>query len=528
MIRRPTILWTIALVLCCLMPLYSVDVNVSELDAIAEVDIDWENFEGPVADPDTAAAIAGIGVFLGEPEMSEVDDAPDERDYFGKYRVVRSVTDEDGLDADVFYILEDAEVNHIDALRLIVSGYLQQQYGYTSADAALIARYLTIYNAVHRGDLEFFSDRYTASVAGLLTTSGVGIAQTFREWPGQTEIVIPLTDDADGLDALDPGQLLDPDVISLLREREDMSLEERRQLVDLVDRVIEEQEQAIEEAEEAIEEEQQQIDQEQDRIEREREEISEQRDTADADEQEQIEEREDELDQQQDELAEREEELEEQREEVREQQEEVEQAREQAEEEREQIATDTEEVVQREEAEEQEGQEEQQEQDQAEEATPQTPVYFLRVAQPDGAAEPVAELVQVLPATGELVSDDGIANIRGRRLLTLGGQRLAIIGSGSSASLALIDLESFAISVEGEDEIFPGSALTVHNNEIFAVLRDEGAWHLGRFSNDLSLIERSAVEVEPYTYIQVEGPEVWIQASDGTISSLSIQGLDEE
>jgi hypothetical protein len=77
-----------------------------------------------------------------------------------------------------------------------------------------------------------------------------------------TQIVIPLRGDrvAGDLDAVDPTQLIDAEVIAELRTRADLGIEDRKAIIAFIERVIEERTEVIAEERAAIEEEQQAID----------------------------------------------------------------------------------------------------------------------------------------------------------------------------------------------------------------------------------------------------------------------------
>jgi hypothetical protein len=67
-------------------------------------------------------------------------------------------------------------------------------YSYTTREADAVAIYITYYNAVYRGDTNFFSERYVPAVMKHLTKQNAGIATHYKEWPGNTAIIIPLTE----------------------------------------------------------------------------------------------------------------------------------------------------------------------------------------------------------------------------------------------------------------------------------------------------------------------------------------------
>ena len=60
-----------------------------------------------------------------------------------------------------------------------------------------------------------------------LEAETVGLARSYRDWAGATQIVIPLTDDTRSPGALDTSALGDEQVVQELQQRDDRGVEER-------------------------------------------------------------------------------------------------------------------------------------------------------------------------------------------------------------------------------------------------------------------------------------------------------------
>ncbi|MDR1247891.1 MAG: hypothetical protein LBK63_01185, partial [Treponema sp.] len=164
------------------------------------------NYEGPQSRIETRAQIRGIGYALGVAVRAGAVAPGDTARYF----VIHSVSDPEGtkLDADILGLGTAAAVDHIRNLRLIIQGYLEGAYDYGEQDAALLARYITIYNAVFRGNWNFFTSRYKTPVINNLTRENAGLSTRYDEWPGRSLIVIPLqTALAGSLSAIDTSTL---------------------------------------------------------------------------------------------------------------------------------------------------------------------------------------------------------------------------------------------------------------------------------------------------------------------------------
>ncbi|MDR3019617.1 MAG: hypothetical protein LBU66_01790, partial [Treponema sp.] len=129
------------------------------------------NYEGPHARIDTREQIRQLGVVLGRqisarnseiaPRLAAMP-VEQRREYsyrfetgaLSRYFIIHVMSAQDGnkIDADIFGVGVDAGVDHVRNLRTIIQGYLQNAYDYSERDAAVLAEYITIYNAVYRGN----------------------------------------------------------------------------------------------------------------------------------------------------------------------------------------------------------------------------------------------------------------------------------------------------------------------------------------------------------------------------------------
>ncbi|NIZ19755.1 P83/100 family protein [Entomospira culicis] len=195
-----------------------------ELEGIPTEGITFRNFDGVVVNPNTAAEIRGIGRALANLAGDAQMDGQIYR-YGNKYAIREAGDQEiDGkLSAAILYVNPDALVENVRNLRLIISGYLEGRFGYSTADADLLAYLLTMYNAYHRGDIEFFSARYKPAVMSDVTAQNAGLALSYDQWPGQTRLFIPLTFG---------GNLYIPDIVP---NPDDIDDQTRGDLADLIE-----------------------------------------------------------------------------------------------------------------------------------------------------------------------------------------------------------------------------------------------------------------------------------------------------
>jgi hypothetical protein len=215
-------------------------VNTNELQQ-GQGTVEFLNNTGPVSRVDTVSQIRNIGYEQGVAIRRGGSRSGPANRYF----VIHSVTAPDGqrMDADIFGLGASIGVDHIRNLRLIIQGYLEGAYNYSAQDARLLAQYVTVYNAVYRGNWNFFNVRYKQAVLQNLTPERVGLSLRFDEWPGRTLIVIPLGNASpDSLSAIDTSAISDKSVVDELREGSDQGLDTRKAMVELKEREADEAE----------------------------------------------------------------------------------------------------------------------------------------------------------------------------------------------------------------------------------------------------------------------------------------------
>ena len=216
---------------------FSVEVDEEEIKSINAEEVVFENYMGPHSIINTVEEIRAIGSTIGEQVSKNIDNAGT----FGspsKYSVIHAVDSaETGkLDADILILGANAKVDHIKNLRRIIAAYLTAAYGYSNADADTVATFVTVYNAVYRGNLEMFQKKYKKVVTDSLTKENTGIALSYRDWAGKTQLVIPLYDINGGLSTVDTSVISDKEVIKSMKDDDSKGIDERKQMVDIKER----------------------------------------------------------------------------------------------------------------------------------------------------------------------------------------------------------------------------------------------------------------------------------------------------
>ncbi len=239
-------------------PLLYAQVDSKELQSIGEREIIFENYTGNYDYKESVSSIEGIGKRLSDGLNN--DSAKKEYHYLNKYSVYHCISENeiDKFNADVISIDAGARVEHIRNVRLIISSYLVNQYRYSKKDAATLAYFITIYNAVYRQDLPYFQNNFKPVVLDYITAENAGLSLKFSEWPGKSRIVIPLSKNPQKgkAGALNTSELSNKDVINAAKaENDDMSIKERKDLVKIKEKEVKELESEIKKDKSAVEKE---------------------------------------------------------------------------------------------------------------------------------------------------------------------------------------------------------------------------------------------------------------------------------
>jgi len=496
------------------------------------------NYEGPHTRIDTREEIRQIGVVVGQsisnserglaPTLADMS-VESRREYSyrfnagatNRYFVIHSVSgpEDDKINADIFGLGVDAGVDHIRNLRWIIQGYLQAAYDYNVSDAALLAEYITIYNAVYRGNWDYFLSRYKTPVISNLTRERTGLSIRYDEWPGRTLIVIPLG--IGGLSAIDTSTISDRRVIEEMRQQDDQGVPQRQDMVDLKEREADQAEQRAQTEREAIRQEETQIVQERQEVAQERQEIAQERQRTREDleagritpeeastaqegltrREEVAQLREDDLDRQESEIGQR-------REEVARLEEFAEQKADEAQQDRQDIASDQQGAIVEEEG----------------------GFYGVTIERIDPAI--MGRIVRFSLTTGREIRRSPLNAIHSRTVAFIGGRIIAIAGEnvGSGAvRLVEINQNSLEMAKQGDDDIRSGSLLWVNGNDLYAITVNlaDNKCYLSRFDTNLVSRAKSAVAVHPQASVTIQQGRLLTQREDGSVIMLNPADLTE-
>ncbi len=479
----------ILIALSLLLPLAAQTVDETELGAVSGRTIEFINYVGPHDRIDTAEEIRDIGRRLGRAVASGTARSGE----VGRYSVIHAVDPSvpAGLDADIIILGEGARVDHIRNLRRIVAGYLEGAYSYSARDADTLAVFITIYNAVYRGDMAYFDSKYKQVVTRELTAVTAGLPLRWDEWAGRSRIVIPLSSRAGAgvIGSVDTTPISDkPTVESLTKEDERAAIEERQALVDIKERDVEQEKAAIEQEKGRIDREEQAIAGEKERVAAKEgaasagtitEKGAEQQASLSTSEAAKAEEAA---------IAAREEAVAQKKEEVAQREEAVAKKEDEIAKDRESIAQAQKDVIAGEVG-----------RAQAQDAAG---VALFELMDPN---QPYARIVLVDMATGQTLRRSEINTIRVPSVVDLGSAFAAVAGqstaTGGLVRLVRIEKADYAKVTQGSDDLFADTQLWKFGSSLYAVTRKGADWVIGRFDPATLELKATSAPISRYTFL---------------------------
>ncbi len=475
--------------LCAGIFLSAESVDKAELLKVKKDSVEFLNYEGPHSKIETAAQIRGIGILLGKK-------SGDSATYFNKYRILH-IVDSNGhglLNADIFSIEKNAVVDHIDNIRRILKGYLESYYGYTPEDGEVIAEFITFYNAYYRKNIDYFKTVYAGKVVAALDPDKAGISTRYMDWPGKTQMLIPLSPSPKEKRKVNIDTVSNHEVIEDLRTRKDKGIEPRKGMVEVKAKEITTEQKKIEEAKKTLSQEKKAVEAQKAAAEKESGTPAGQKVLAES--------------------ARKEAEIKKKEKTLKVRETENAQRQAAVQQEREQIASDEKQLIAAKKG-------------SAGSTTAKgTLVPFLLVTGSD--PDMMGRFVLVNDKTGVLVKRSSLNTVRGRTFLLINGALFFISGVDKppkAVRLTRMNKDTLEIEKEGNSDIYSGSVLVYHGESLYAVMRKEGKWYVGRFNTGLTLLSRSDIEVKPFTPLQFNGGTVYVEAASGTVQPLKADTL---
>lgn len=472
---------------------FALEVDEPELRGTSTEQIEFINYTGPHKVIDSIAAIKAIGSTMGE---TIVPGQPSTVGNRQKYFVVHAIdpSETSKLDADILFIGENATVDHIINLRRIISAYLSAAYKYSEKDADTLAVFITVYNAVYRGKYDVFSSKYKNVVMKNLSQNNCGLSTTYKEWPGRSEIVIPLFDVNGGLSTVDTSVISDTTVVESMKEDEDKNVDPRKDMVDLKEREAEEASDKAQEAQKKAVEEQKKLTETQKEAEEAKKEAEENP----------TEENIKKAEEKEEEVKEQEKKTEEAKEEAKEQQEIADKKQNEAQEERKEIAKDQKEV-----------------QDKQAEIAKMGSEYGIILSD---EANMLSRLVKFNVEDGTIIKKSPVTEIRNRTVYKTGNQYMAVAGENTgngTIKLVLLDDNNMEIVSESNETLAEDSVLVQEGDAYYCVIQDGNNWVVAKYNSSLVMQLKSPVAVKSSTPITITDSGLVVTAKNGQLRLLS-------
>jgi len=517
---------------------FALEVNKSELQSANDSNtIEFINYTGPHKFINSIKEIKGIGSVLGKTVSSDITKSA-VSGAKNRYYVIHAVDETSGkLDADILFLGENASVDHIDNLRRIISGYLTEAYGYSEKDADTLAVFITVYNAVYRGNFDVFSSKYKDVVLRNLSKDNCGLSVNYKDWPGKSEIVIPLFDLKNGgLSTVDTSVISDTKVVESMKEDDDKNIESRKEMVDIKERESDEASEKAKESQKTAVEEQKKAKEEEVKTEQAKEELKEAEKTADekqkiADEnpddkeaQVTAEKAEEKAEEAEKTAEEKEEALQDQKQKEQEQQDKVEQAKEEAknqqavadkkqneaQSERKEIAKDQQ-IVQKEEA-----------------RKAEAPYSYGIILTDEKAV--LSRLVKFNTDNGDILKSSPVTVIRNRTIFQTSEGFIAIAGENTgkgTVKLVILDSDNMEMIKESDFTVADNSVLVQDGTDYYCIISENKKFYVVKADENLSIRLKSQIEVKESTPVTVSDKGIVVTDSTGKLKLLSKDSLSE-
>ena len=490
-------------------------VNEPELKSVSDT-VEFINYVGPHTRIDSLSAIKELGSSSGRiiaRSRSSYMSAGDS----GKYYVIHAVDPKEKgkLDADILFIGRNATVDHIVNLRRIISAYLSAAYNYSERDADTLAVFITVYNAVYRSNIDYFKSRYKNIVTKNLTEKNCGLSVRYDEWPGRSQIVIPLADVNGGLSTVDTSAISDKRVVQSMKEDNDRNIDSRKQMVDIKEREADKASEQAQSAQKRATEEQKKLDEEKKKNEAAQREAEAAREKAeqnpnDKKAQSEAEKKEQAADEQQKKTDEQAERTKQAKDEASEAQARADKKETEAQQERKEIAKDQQEIIERDAANARAG-----------------AVYGMQLTD---EKELLSGLVKVNSQTGEVIHASPVTFIRDRTYYPAGSGFIAIAGKNAgngTVKLVILDSVNMEIIKESDETVSESSVLARDGKDYYCIIRDGNDWVLGKYDETLKLLLKSMVPLMQSSPVSVSDTAIVVTGTNGRIKLLAKNDLSE-
>ena len=519
--------------------LFSIEVDIDEISKSKKVN--FVNYTGQTSKSESVNEIKSIGHRLSY--LMKSGKSGTLYRYNMKYSIIRALDkNSDKFSADILFVDKDAKVDHIKNLRRIISSYLEGMYAYTTKEADAIAVYVTYYNAVYRGDLDYFSSKYSPAVMKYLTKKNAGISTVYSDWPGNTAIAIPLTEQnmRGEIENIDTFAISDANVkreVSKDKENKDTSKtmdDVKKKDIDKSKKNIEEQKKSIDDRKEKIADKQAAVEKKKEEIKKDKEEAAKITDPQ------QKKAKEDEIKKKEDEVKKEEKKIAEEQKRVDAAEDRVKKAEDAVDKKEQNVSDSNKEDTQNKQTAKNEDQaKKENDLNKREDALKNQnkgdgiyglKIYYLEVKDYLEGGHYNNTLYMINTQTNKVEFKSPVTNICGRKYDVFSNGIVVIAHNGDHKAghkLTLIDREKLTEIVSGEENIFFRSFIEIKNNNIYAIIKDKtkDEFYLGKFDANLKLVAKSKEKVFLNTFVTFFNDNIYINRDDKAVMVLKESDL---
>jgi len=456
--------------------------------------------------------------------------------------------------ADVIILTEKTNFGHINGIQRILLGYLQTAFQYNNKQAETLAELLVYYNANLRLNPKNIEESYSKKVLDNIDIKKAGIDRVYRNWPGKTQLLIPLRKnivrpEKTDLDRKELQEVIEKDK-SIPQEKKEELKKIDQELKEEDSKKIEQKEVELTKKEEEIKQTQEQIKQEEQKIQKELQDTNKKLEELRKDPEknkEQIKQEEKKVEQ----LQEQKKEIEQQKQEVQQEQKKVEEAKQEIKEQKEQPQTTRKEEEKKENQATTENQQKQpsskvdqqlealkkeneelkkeiEKKEQQSDNVINEKIVFLKVMRYVSDGHYSNELWMVDPNKDDTLFRGPFTNICSRTFLPIENVGIVVIGYEDAAHtqtphhLYLLDQDNLQVKAKSKEIVIFSSFLIYKDNLIYAIEELDGKYYLSRFNDKLELQDRSSSNINPHSEITFFKDKIYLTGS-GIDSNIPIQ-----
>lgn len=447
--------------------------------------------------------------------------------------------------ADILRIDSGQSFDHINSINRILASYIENSFQYSESDSDTLATYVLYYNAAHRKDAGFFSEKYTEEVNSALDSQKVGIDVSYKNWPGKTEIVIPIKGNIlkDGGRDVTTDEL-EEEVDRLVKEEKDPDSkkkmeEEAKKMDELQDTKLQDEKKKVEEKKEEISKKEEELAKKEEETSKKLEETGSilqdlrkdpVKNASKIEEKEKevvkLEEEKEKIKEEKKEVAETKEELEKKEEEIAEKEEARKEDKQESTDSDKSDSTETtakeeekkpEEKVEELQKELAEVREELKKKEEKSENVIDNRVFFMKFIKYDSDGHYSNELWAIDPVKDDALFKSPFTNICSKEFIDIPNQGILVLGyEGAKVDdrkhkLTYLDTKTLKLKKQSDaSDVFWRTPMVYTDEKIYVIEKHEGNYHLTRFNPDLTVDIRSSAPVEENSEITFFKDKIYI------------------